>query len=189
MEKITLTARARTGSGKSYTRKARANGWVPAAFYGFGVDPINVEVDHKEFYKMLKTKEYNKLIELVGEGIPADSVVVLRDVQQDCIRDTTIYHADFQKVDTARPIKTRAFLELTGVEECPAVKLGGILNKELYEVDLEGLVDAIPATLTLDVSTLEEGGAQMASAIVIPEGVKLLTSPARVAARILGKAK
>ena len=187
LEKIKLTARARTGSGKSYTRKARAAGWVPAVCYGFGIDPVNIEVDATEFGRIMVNHEHNKLIELEGEGIPAGAVAVIRDVQRDVIKRNLFYHVDFQFVDEKRPVKTRAFLKLVG--NCAGVKLGGILTQAVHEVEVMGPIDSIPEVVEADVTDLVAGGATMASEIKLPEGVTLLTSEARVIARVLGKAK
>ena len=187
METIKLTARARTGSGKSYTRKARAAGWIPAAYYGFGIDPINVEVNSKEFISIVATKQHNKLVELEGEGIPAGTTVVIRETQKDAVRNDYYYHIDFQNVDTSRPVKTRVFLEIIG--ESQSVKLGGILNQVAYEVEVSGMVDDIPEKVQLDAAVLDKNGTALAADIVLDEKINLLTSPARVVARILGKAK
>jgi len=187
LEKITLTARARTGSGKSYTRKARLAGWTPAAYYGVGITPINIEVHAHEFTQIVATKQHNKLVELVGEGIPAGAVAVIRETQKDPVKTNYFYHVDFQNVDPSRPVKSRAFLKTTGASA--GVKLGGILNQVVYEIDVEAMVDDIPESVELDITALEAGGTAMASQIKIDPKVKMLTSPARVVARILGKAK
>jgi large subunit ribosomal protein L25 len=185
LEKIKLTARARTGSGKSYTRKARAAGWIPAAFYGFGIDPLTVEVDSKEFVQVFAKKQQNKLVELSGEGIPADTVAVIREWDRDPIKDDTFYHIDFQNVDEARPVKTRAYLKLTGSSK--AVKLGGILNQTAYQLDITGLVNTIPEALEIDITDLDVGETIMAGDLTLPEGVSLITSTALVVARVFGK--
>ncbi len=187
MEKIKLTARARTGSGKSYTRKARVQGWIPAAYYGFGIDPVTIEIDHKEFSKIITTKQQNKLVELEGEGVPAGAVAVIRDVQRDAIKDSKFYHVDFQNVDASRPVKTRVYLNLVG--ECKGLKLGAILNQAVSQIEITGLVDTIPETLEFDVTELMAGESIMAGDIALPEGVSLITSAARVVIRMLGKAK
>ncbi len=185
MEKIKLTARARTGSGKSYTRKARAAGWIPAAFYGYGIAPVNVEVDHKEFVLIMGRKQQNMLIELSGEGIPADATAVIREWDRDPVKDDIFYHIDFQNVDEKRPVKTRVYLKLTG--DSKAVKLGGILNQATYQLDITGMVDAIPSSLEADITDLDVGQTLMAGGLKLPEGVSLITSPARVVARVFGK--
>lgn len=187
MEKIKLTARARTGSGKSYTRKARAAGWVPAAYYGFGIDPVNIEVNAHEFGLIMSNHKHNMLVELEGEGVPANATAVIRDVQRDAIKRGVFYHVDFQHADDKRPVKTRAFVRLTG--NSAGVKLGGILTQPTHEVELMGPIDKIPEVVELDVTELEIGGAAMAGQIKLEDEITLLTSEARVVARILGKAK
>lgn len=187
LDKIELTARVRKGAGKSYTRKARSAGWIPAAYYGFGIEPIKIEVDAHKFSLIVARKQHNKLIALLGEGIPADAVAIIREKQRDVVVDRVFYHVDFQKVDGKRPIKARSFLKLVG--NCEAIKLGAILNQAMYEVDVEGAVDAIPEAVELDISNLNAGDSAIAGDVKLPDGVRLLTSPSRVVARLLGKTK
>jgi len=185
VDKIKLTARVRNGSGKSYTRKARAAGWVPASFYGFGAEPIKIEVNAHEFELIVSRKQHNMLIELAGEGLAKDAVAVIREKQRDPVKDKVFYHIDFQKVDNKRPVKARCFLKLTG--NCEAIKLGAILNQAMYEVDVEGLHDKIPAMVELDISNLKAGDSAVAGDVKLPAGVVLLTNKSRVVARLLGK--
>ena len=187
MEKITLTARARTGSGKSYTRKARAAGWVPAAYYGFGIDPVTIEVNAFEFGLLMSKHQHNLLVELVGEGVPAGAVAVIRDVQRDAVKRSVFYHVDFQHADDKRLVKTRAFLKLTG--ECAGIKEGGILTQTVHEVNIMGPINKIPEVVTVDVTNLAIGGATMASEVILGDEITLVTSEFRVVARVLGKAK
>lgn len=187
MDKIKLTARVRNGSGKSYTRKARAAGWIPAAYYGFGIEPIKVEVNAHEFELIVSRKQHNKLIELTGEGLPAGTVAVIREKHRDPVADKVFYHIDFQKVDAKRPVKARTFLKLTGGAD--VIKQGAILNQAMYEFDIEGLADKIPEIVELDISALKPGDSAVAGDVKLPDGVSLRTSPARVVARLLGKAK
>jgi len=187
VDKIKLTARVRNGSGKSYTRKARAAGWIPAAYYGFGVEPLKVEVNAHEFGLIVSRKQHNKLVELAGEGLPKDAVAVIREKQRDAVKDQVFYHIDFQRVDSKRPIKARSFLKLVGNSE--AIKTGAILNQAMYEVDVEGMPNKIPEIVELDISNLKAGESAVAGDVKLPDGVRLLTSSARVVARLLGKTK
>jgi len=132
-------------------------------------------------------KQHNKLIELTGEGLPKDAVAVIREKQRDVIVDSVFYHIDFQKVDAKRPIKAKSFLKLTGNSD--ALKTGAILNQAMYEVDLEGMSDKIPEAVELDISSLKTGESAVAGDVKLPDGVRLLTSQARVVARLLGKTK
>jgi large subunit ribosomal protein L25 len=187
VDKIKLPARVRNGAGKSYTRKARASGWIPAAYYGFGIEPLKIEVDAHKFSLIVARKQHNKLIVLEGEGLPKDAVTIIREKQRDVVVDRVFYHVDFQKIDSKRPVKARSFLKLVG--NCDAIKLGAILNQAMYEVDVEGMTDKIPEVIELDISALKAGDSAVAGDVKLPSGVRLLTSSARVVARLLGKAK
>ena len=75
MDIIKLKTRPRSGSGKSYTRKARMQGWVPAIYYGRNHEPVNIEVDGKEFATIVRTKKLTHLIDL---GIGSNGMIQLR---------------------------------------------------------------------------------------------------------------
>ncbi len=183
MDTIKLTARARNGSGKSYTRKARSAGWIPAAFYGKGMEPINIEVDAKEFAKIVATKSQNKLIQLDGEGIPADSVAVVKMFDDSPVKDDYYYHIDFVKFVAGEPIKTRSYINFVGESEGHV--LGGILNKVTFEIDVVGQADVITDTVDLDIAALKvPGNLLKAKDIVLPEGVSLNTSAEKVIVRL-----
>jgi large subunit ribosomal protein L25 len=185
VDKIKLTARVRELAGKSYTRKARKGGWIPAAYYGFGMEPVKIEVNAHEFELIVSRKQHNKLIELSGDGIAADAVAVIREKQRDAVADKVFYHIDFQKVDDKKSVKARCFLKLVGGGD--AIKAGAILNQAMYEVDVEGTVNSIPEVVELDISNLNAGDSAVAGDVKLPKDVRLLTSSARVVARLLGK--
>ena len=56
MDIIKLKTRLRMGSGKSYTRKTRLLGWVPAIYYGEKKEPVSIEVDNREFAAIVRGK-------------------------------------------------------------------------------------------------------------------------------------
>ena len=187
MEEIELPARARSGKGKSYTRKARAAGWIPGAYYGFGIEPIKIEVDAHKFSLIIARKQHNKLVKLVGEGLPSNAVAIIREKQRDVVVDRVFYHVDFQKVDDKRPVKARSFLKLVGGND--AIKSGAILNQAMYEIDVEGPINSIPDVVELDITGISAGDSVVAGDVKLPQDVHLLTSSARVVARLLGKSK
>ncbi len=119
--------------------------------------------------------------------MPKDMTAVIREKHRDPVKDQVFYHIDFQNVDDKRPVKARCFLKLTGNSD--VIKQGAILNQAMYEVDVEGMADKIPAIVELDISNLKAGDSAVAGDVNLPEGVSLRTSSARVVARLLGKSK
>ena len=77
MEIIKLKARTRTGSGKSYTRKARAQGWVPAIYYSKKITPVSIEVDHHEFEAIVRNRHLTHLVDLGLEDKQVASIAVI----------------------------------------------------------------------------------------------------------------
>ena len=64
MEIIKLKTRPRSGTGKSYTRKVRLQGWIPAIYYGVGREPMTIEVDKKEFSAVVRGRKLTHLFDL-----------------------------------------------------------------------------------------------------------------------------
>jgi large subunit ribosomal protein L25 len=183
LETITLTARARNGTGKSYNRKVRQSGWIPATFYGYGIEALTVEVDYKEFAKIVETHRHNNFIHLKGEGIPEDSVAVVSEYDNDPIKSDIYYNIDFQKIVEGRPVTTHARLKLVGTSE--GVIQGGILNQAAYIVKIKGAPEKLVETLTLDIADLREKGDTISAASLdLPEGISLAGSQNQVVARL-----
>ena len=58
-------------------------------------------------------------------------------------------------------------------DECPGLRLGGVLNVVRFAVELRCRPDSIPESLTADLSGLEIGDSLHISAIELPEDVEL----------------
>lgn len=167
MEIIKLSARPRTGSGKSYTRKARVQGWVPAIFYGRNLDPVSIEVNHKEFSTIVRQKKLTHLIDLGVGKSSEDSIAVIRDVQRHVIKDDFYYHIDFQHVAMNEKVTVEVPVILSGI--AIGVKLnGGILGSPIKMVKIECMPMDIPEHVTIDVSALDIGDSIHVRDVVIP---------------------
>ncbi len=65
-------------------------------------------------------------------------------------------------------------IELTGVDDSPGVKEGGVLEQITRELNVEALPTAIPESIVHDVEEMQIGETILLSALEIPEGVTLL---------------
>jgi large subunit ribosomal protein L25 len=64
------------------------------------------------------------------------------------------------------------------VGESPGVKLGGVLEHHLWELQVECLPTDVPDAIDADISTLEEIGTSLKVAdLPVPGGVTILTAP------------
>jgi large subunit ribosomal protein L25 len=174
MAELKLVAERRQGSGKGVARKLRAAGRVPAVLYGAGVESTPLSVDAKELYHLLHTGAgSNVLIDLRVDG--KDHLALAREIQRDHIHDRYI-HVDFLAV--RRDTKVTLSVPIRLVGESPGVKLGGVLEHHLWELQVECLPSDVPDAIEADISALEEIGTSLrVSDLVAPEGVTILTSP------------
>ena len=62
-------------------------------------------------------------------------------------------------------------VEFINEDECPGIKIGGVLNVVRYEVELLCPATAIPEKITVDLSGLKIGDSVHISTIELPDGV------------------
>ena len=114
MEIIKLKTRTRTGTGKSYTRKARSSGWVPATYYSKKIKPVCIEVDEREFAAIVRKRHLTNLIDLGLGKTQEDSIAVIKEVQRHVIKDNFFYHIDFQHVAMNEKVTVQCPIEIVG---------------------------------------------------------------------------
>jgi large subunit ribosomal protein L25 len=163
---IKLTARQRQGTGKSYTRKARAQGWIPAIYYGHNFDPVKIEVNHKEFTAIVRGKKQSHLIDLGIGKSESDSIAVIREVQKHVLKDEKYYHIDFLHVAMNEKVIVDCRLEITGI--AVGVKEGGVLGHPIQSVKVECMPADIPEKIVVDVTNLGIGDSIHVRDISVP---------------------
>ena len=164
MEIIKLQARERDGAGKSYTRKARASGWIPAVYYGHDREPKKIEVPHKEFATVVRGRKTTHLFDL---GLGGDSIAVIREIQRRVLKDTDFFHLDFMHVDMNEKVVVEVPLELTGVS-IGVKDDNGVLGHPLKVVRIECLPADIPENVSIDVTALKIGDSIHVRDVSIP---------------------
>lgn len=146
----TLQAKKRTLIGRK-TYHLRNEGIIPAIVYGTGTEPINIQVVHKEFAKVLKSAGESTIVELSVDG-GASLHVLIQDTQSDPLREEFL-HADFRAVDMTKKIEAEVKLHFVG--ESPAVKgLGGTLVRPMDEVRIKALPGDLLSFIEVDISAL-----------------------------------
>ena len=167
MEIVKLQARERSGTGKSYTRKARAQGWIPAVYYGHDLEPKKLEIPHRDFSGLVRGRKLSHLIDL---GIGGDSIAVIREIQRDYVRDGVYFHLDFMHVNMNEKTTVDVHLEFTGVS-IGVKDDNGVLGHPLKAVKVECLPADIPEKITVDISALRIGDSIHVRDISIPNVV------------------
>src|SRR5918996_6009646 len=168
-----LKVQDRTERGSRATRRLRREGLVPGVVYG-GTDREcrSFSVDARELRRVLMAGSAVFDVAVDGGARP----VIVKDQHRHPVRDHII-HIDLLEVRLDEKIQTTVALELTGVEEAPGVKEGGVLEHVTRELNIEALPTSIPENITVDVSHLEIAGTMHLAEVTAPEGVEFLDDP------------
>jgi large subunit ribosomal protein L25 len=183
---ITVNASLRDRKGKGPARRLRAQGLIPAAVYGEGLDAVAVAVNAKEIANILRSDTgHNTIFKLAVTDDEAEpSTVIIKDWQVDPVKGRLL-HADLLRLSMTTVTHVSVPVELIG--EPVGVKLeGGILELQLREIEVECLPGDIPEHIQLDVSGLHVGGhLSVADLIYDREKIKVLTDEHQIVAGVL----
>jgi large subunit ribosomal protein L25 len=164
-----LSVNSRSAAGSRAARRLRREGRVLGVLYGGGQDPVGIDADARELRIALAAS--GAVLDLSVDGGKA-TPVVLKEAQRDPVRGETV-HVDLLRVRLDEEIGAIVPLELTGIDDAPGVKEGGVLEQITRELNVEALPTAIPESISHEVGEMEIGDTIMLSAIAVPEGVKL----------------
>lgn len=166
---VEIKAETRPNTGKGAARAARRAGFVPVNVYGKDKGNQNFSVEARVI-----SNEYfrggfmNKIVALkTGDK---DIFAIPRDVQLNPVTDK-IEHADFLAVDDKSVVKVWVPVHVTGADKSIGVKRGGVLNIVSHRVELLCPVTNIPASVDVDVATLDIGSSIHLASLDLPKGV------------------
>jgi large subunit ribosomal protein L25 len=166
--KLDVTSRQAGGSREG--RRLRRSGRVPGVLYGGGGDSVSFDADAREL--RLALARSGAVLDLSVDGGKA-TPVVLKETQRDPVRGETV-HIDLLRVRLDQAIHAVVPIELTGTEDAPGVKEGGVLEQITRELNVEALPTAIPESIVHDVSEMQINDTLLLAALSVPEGVTLL---------------
>jgi large subunit ribosomal protein L25 len=142
---------------------------VPGVLYGGAGEPLAFSVDARELRHALAGRGAVLEVGLDGKTAPA----VLQSAHYHPVRGDTM-HIDLLRVNLSVAIHAVVPLELTGAEEAPGAKEGGVLEHVTRELNIEALPTAIPESIELDVSEMQINDTLTLAAVNAPAGVTLL---------------
>jgi large subunit ribosomal protein L25 len=175
-----LAVNSRAAEGSRATRRLRRSGRVPGIVYGGGGESVSFDADAREL--RLALARSGAVLDLSIDGEKA-APVVLKEAQRDPVRGETV-HVDLLRVRLDEEIQAVVPLELTGTEDAPGVKEGGVLEQITRELNVQALPTAIPESIVQDIGAMEIGDTIVLTALTAPEGVTLLDDPEAVLATL-----
>jgi large subunit ribosomal protein L25 len=165
-----LNVNSRDAAGSRAARRLRRSGRVPGVLYGGGADPVGFDADERELRHALAGS--GAVLDLSVDG-GKPTPVVLKEAQRHPVRGETV-HVDLLRVRLDQAISAVVPLELTGIEEAPGVKEGGVLEQITRELNVEALPTAIPESIVHEVGEMQIGETILLGALTPPDGVTLL---------------
>lgn len=176
MSEFKLAAENRSEAGKGAARRLRASGRVPAVLYGHGTKPQHLSVDARQLGQALRTDAgANVLISLeVGRD---KHLALAKEIQRHPVRGDFI-HVDFLQVRRGEKVHVQVSVRLVG--EAPGVREGGIADQDLYQLNVEAEVTAVPEAIEADVSGLAIGDVLRVADLKAPGGAVILDDPEAV---------
>src|SRR5437660_12782885 len=165
-----LNVKTRAAEGSRAARRLRRSGRVPGVVYGGDAESVGFDADARELRHALAGS--GAVLDLSVDGQKA-APVVLKEAQRDPVRGETI-HVDLLRVRLDQAIHALVPLELTGIEEAPGVKEGGVLEQITRELNVEALPTDIPESIVHDSGEMQIRETLLLSAILPPRGLTLL---------------
>ncbi|MCD6085948.1 50S ribosomal protein L25 [bacterium] len=155
-------------------KEIRQSGFCPAILYGPKRENLLLKVPQKDFSLVLKEAGTTQFVDLFFEGEKEPLSVLIKDVSRHYLTGKVI-HIDFYQPDLTKTIETLVPLEFVG--SAPAERKGGVLIKNLKEIEVESLPKKLPKSIPVDLSSLTEFDSKiLVKDIKFPEGVRPLIS-------------
>jgi large subunit ribosomal protein L25 len=180
MEKILLKADKRAETGKGGARSLRRQDILPAVMYGVG-ETIPIKLNRKEIQKLLYSGggEHALITLELNEGgsKTSEHPVLIKDYQREPVSEELL-HVDFIEVSLKE--KIRVTIPVVIIKEPAGIKMGGIMQHRVREIEVECLPTQIPDKIEIDAGPVEIGHSLHISDIPAMEGIKIVTDPSEV---------
>jgi len=150
MKSVALNGNKRAERGTSNANNLRKEEKVPAVIYG-GKENVHFTVSEVKFNKIIITPEVY-FIDLDVDG--AKFKAIIKDVQFHPVTDRVL-HIDFLEVDEKKTLTIKIPVKLTGRSK--GVADGGTLKTPKTSLEVNGLPNAIPENIEIDITELKIG--------------------------------
>lgn len=170
MQVVRMKAERRTALGRNQVAQLRSQGWLPAVVYGDGKEAVSIAISEWELEQHVKAHHKVFQLEIAGQAQAA----LLQQVTWYTTQERPL-HVDFKRIDLTKPIDTEVEVALVG--HPIGLGKGGSLMKDHVVVKVRCLPTEIPDHIEYDVSKVDLDEFVLASQLVLPKGLTLLTAP------------
>jgi large subunit ribosomal protein L25 len=177
-----LSAKIREEEGRR-TNSLRESGRIPGIIYGHKIKNVSIDVDYKEFQKVLRAAGESSLIELTIEGEKEKRLVLVHDLQKNPVSDKFI-HIDFFETSAKEEVELSVPLIFEGTSL--AVKdLGGTLVRNIQELDVKALPQDLPHEIKVSIDGLNTFEDRiLVKDLKVPANVKVMAEADEIVASV-----
>lgn len=181
-KQLTLSAQTRQTKGKGAARSLRRTGQVPAVIYGHGREAEALELDGAALGKALQGASAATVLQVtVDDRAPVSALI--REVQRDPLRSSTVLHLDLYEIHADQKITVSVPVHLKGVPD-GVRNFGGVLDHVRRELEVECFPADLPEFIDVDVTALTIGHSVFVRDIVFEKG-EILDDPDQPVATVV----
>ena len=165
----------RESTGKGVCRKLRVKGMVPAVMYGPDYRESEVgQLSEKEIWKI--TSKANWETTMVNVEMPdgKSEMALLRSIQRNVLTQGLL-HVDLFQLVKGHKVKVTIPVRVVGKESCPGIKMGGVFEHPLREVEIETLPNEIPAEFVINIGEMHMGSEVLMKDLPMPQSADFIT--------------
>ena len=162
---------------------------IPAVIYGKEVKNVSISVDYQSFRDIYEKAGESTIVnvKIKSDKEEKDYPTLIREVQKDPLSGSYL-HADFFQLPMNEEVEVAVPLEFEG-ESIAEKDLGGILIKNIHEIEIKALPANLIHSIKVNVSALANFEDEIKiKELPIPEGIKVLAEPEEVVA-VIGRPK
>jgi len=171
-----LKVERRSESGKSFARRLRRTGRIPAVLYGEKTDSEKLSLDGHSFELFLKSGHSVLNLEFDDQ----EKQVIVRETQKHPVTGDVL-HVDFYELQKGHKLTLTVSIDFVGTPK--AVKEGGILQTIKDELEISVLPKDIPDSIAVDITNLAMGENLRVKDVKV-ENMEILDDPDDVICRI-----
>ncbi|WP_038500787.1 50S ribosomal protein L25/general stress protein Ctc [Chlamydia avium] len=172
-----LVVTSRETDRKSFLKKIRQQGGIPAVIYSKGKSLANIVVDAHVFKNFLSGLESGSLSSTIFSLSYEGRIIraLIKDIQYQ-VTTYDVIHLDFEELVEERDVKLNIPIRCINAVDCIGVKLGGSLRQIIRYLRVVCKPKDIVPFLELDVRSLGLSQTKKLSDITIPPGIRPITS-------------
>lgn len=168
----TLEVKSRSAA-RTNNIQGRKEEWVPAVVYGPKQASTPVFIPEK-FFVLNGTHTDNTIYTLEGDCLQG-SKVMFHDIMKNPIGNKVL-HADLYAPDMTKPVRVEVEFDFQG-SPAGEKEEGGVMQVIRREIEIECPADAIPESISVDVSGLGIGDTLSIADVAVDEKFKVLSAP------------